>query len=358
MENVKRYNNELIKRKNRGQVFQQIVMNNGVTRMNLAKECNMSKMTISYIVNEFFERDIVIELAGNDEKKPGKNSSLLFLSPKAKKIVGLLIHRNFISATLCDCQLNVIRADKVCFSECDKETLMQKAFELTDKMIEGENIIGIGIGAIGPISLEQGLILEPPDFYGIHDVPVVQLFSERYGLPVYLDYHYNCVARAEKYFGKGKNYRNFILLGIEGGIGISIVVDGRILTRFTGISSELGHVTVDYNGRQCSCGRRGCLGRYIKSDNRGLTWETVRALYAALSGICDLVSPHALIIRDEVNRLRDEQLEWLEEELNKNSIIHNYQRIDVCRSSRSNELEAANCAANILGRVFSGEIEF
>lgn len=356
MKAAKGYNNELIKSKNRGQVFEYMVTNNGIFRTELAERCGLTKMTISYIVKEFIEKDIVVETVNNKEKGPGRKSTFLRLSPGAKKIIGLLIHREYISAVLCDCQLNVLRANTIQLTECDEETLLEKAFALTDEMLKESEVLGIGIGSIGPVNAEQGIILNPPYFYGIKDVALVQLFRERYGLPVYLDYHYNCAARAEKYFGRGKNYQNFIFLGING-LGISIVVDGKILTGMTGISSELGHVTVDYNGLECACGRRGCLGKYINFSSEEETRETLKALCAALSGICDLLLPQAIIIRDELSYLSRENLKWMENELNQKIAAKDYQRIVVCESYRSRELEAAGCAANILERVFGGEIE-
>lgn len=350
------YNNDLLRFKNRGRVFEQLVTNDGVYRMDLVESCGLTKMSISNIVNEFLEKDIVVETVKNEEKKPGRRSTLLRLSPGAKKIVGLLIHRSFMSAVLCDCQLNVIRSNTVRYTECNRETLIEKAFTLVDKMIEGNEILGIGVGSIGPVDWKKGVILNPPDFYGIQDVPIVDILQKHYGVPVYLDYHYNCVARAEKYFGLGKNYTNFLFVGLDG-VGISPVVDGKILTGMIGTSSEFGHMTVDYNGPECFCGRHGCLGTYMDFTNSDSTWKSVKILTAALLGVCDLLVPQAIIIRDEQEWLKKEHTDWMREELNRKIVARNYRTIQVFRSIRSQELEANGCAANILGRIFSGEIE-
>ena len=357
MEKIISYNNDLLRLKNRGQVFKQLVTNDGIYRMELVEACGLTKMAISNIINEFLEKDIAVETVKSEEKRPGRKSTLLRLSPGAKKIIGLMIHRNSISATLCDCRLNVIRANTVRFTECDLEFLLEKAFMLIDEMMDGNEVLGIGVGSIGPVNSEKGIILNPPAFYGIKDVPIVQILQERYGLPVYLDYHYNCAARAEKYFGIGEKYKNFIFLGITEGLGISVVVDGRILTRMIGTSSEFGHVTVDYNGKECFCGRRGCLGNYMDFSSKENIRESVKILCAALMGICDLLMPQAVIIRDEQLSLTSEHLEWMQKELNQKIIARDYQSIEVCRSYRGQELEAAGCAANILGRVFRGEVE-
>lgn len=67
-----------------------------------------------------------------------------------------------------------------------------------------------------------------------------------------------------------------------------------------------------------------------------------------MSGICDLLLPQAIIIRDELSYLSRENLKWMENELNQKIAAKDYQRIMVCESYRSRELEAAGCAANIL----------
>lgn len=356
MENVKGYNNAVLKAKNRGQVFEKLVINDGVSRTELAKQCGLTKMAISYIVNEFTEKHIAVETGKSEEKKPGRKSTYLHLSPGAKKVIGLLIHRNHISATLCDCQLHVLCARTIHFDNCDRESLLEMAFSLTDEMVKDNDVYGIGIGSIGPVDVENGVILNPPDFYGIENLPIVQIFEERYHLPVHLDYHYNCAARTEKYFGVGRKYKNFILLGITEGVGISIVVDGKIFSRITGVSSELGHMTVDYQGKPCFCGRRGCLGSYIDFQTEESTWETIRILCTVLAGVCDLVLPQALVIRDEQSCLNEQHLAFMEQTLNRTIIAHRQIPFVVCKSSRSSELEAAGCAANVLGRIFGGEI--
>lgn len=357
MEKLKGYNNALLKAKNRGQVFEQLVINDGITRLELAEKCGLTKMTITNIINEFIEKDVIVETAKSKEKKPGRKSTYMYLSPSAKKVIGLLVHRKYVSAVLCDCRLQVLRTKTLHFNECDREKMLEMLFSLTDEMLKDKEVFGIGIGSIGPVDVRNGIILNPPAFWGIENVPIEQIFRERYQLPVYLDYHCNCAARVEKYFGKGRKYQNFILLVFSKGVGISIVINGKIYSRIVGISSELGHMTVDYQGKPCFCGRKGCLGSYIDFSSEESTWETVKILCTVLAGICDINLPQALFIREEEPLLREEHLKYMEEFLNQTVIVKNKSRFKVYKSSPGNELEAVGCAANILGRMFDGEIE-
>lgn len=351
------YNNDLLRSKNRGRVFEQLVTNDEICRMDLVEACGLTKMTISNIVNEFIEKDIIIETDKSEENKPGRKSTHLRISPRAKKIIGLLIHRDFISATLCDCQLNVICSKTIRFTECNLDFLLENVFLLLDEMMDGNEILGIGVGSIGPVNTDSGMILNPPRFYGIKDVPIVQILKERYNLPVYLDYQFNCAARTEKYFGLGKKYKNFLLIGVSDAIGIAIVVDGSILTKMTGISSEFGSMSIDYNGVENAYGVRGALGKYMNFKTEEGIWKSWEILTTALIGLCNMLIPQAIIIRNRGSWLKDEHLKWMEKELNQKIVARDYYSIDVRRSICSNELEAVDCAANILGRVFSGEIE-
>lgn len=351
------YNNDLLRSKNRGLAFEQLVIHDGIYRMDLVEQCGLTKMSISNIISEFLEKKIAIETVKSEEKRPGRKSTLLRLAPEAKKIIGVMIHRKFVSATLCDCRLNIIRSNTLYFNECNINLLLEKMFMIIDEMQEGYDVLGIGVGSIGPVDVENGIILNPTNFYGIENVPIVQILRERYELPVYLDYHFNCAARTEKYFGDGSKYKNFILLGISDGVGIAVVVDGNILTKMTKVSSEFGHVTVDYKGEKCCCGRRGCLGEYIDFSTEESTWESVKILSTALMGVCDILLPEALVIKDEFSYLKQEHMDWLNEEINKKIVTGGYRKIVVYKSEHGQQIESVACATNILGRVFSGEIE-
>ena len=96
-------------------------------------------------------------------------------------------------------------------------------------MLEYEkNILGIGISSIGPIDFDRGMILNPPYFYGIHDIPVASLLEDRYSLPVFMDHDNQSAALAELLYGNGKNRDSFMLLGIARGVGCGIVKNGAL----------------------------------------------------------------------------------------------------------------------------------
>lgn len=352
------YNNTVLKQNNRSLVFKLIATNDGISRTEIADASNLTKMAVSYIVSDFLDRGFLTESEYTGDRHFARRPIMLKLSSKAPKVVGLVIHRTHVAAVLCDCQLNILRSETIQLKEYDLEGLIEAAFRVTDAVMAGQPVIGIGIGSIGPVDVGRGLILNPPRFHGIRDVAIVELFEKRYGIPVYLDYHYNCAALAEKYFGSGKEYHNFLFLGITEGLGAGIVIGDRLYSDHTSFSGEIGHISIDKDGPLCECGNHGCLGNMVSFATDESLLQSIEYLSIGLSGLCNLLNPQAIIVGDELSRFNDDHLILLEDKLNEKIVAKDYRHIDVCRAYRTKDLEASGCAINVVERLFSGELVF
>lgn len=350
------FNNTVLKQNNRGLVYKLIATSDGISRTELAEASGLTKMAVSYIVAEFLEKGLVVETEYTGQRKLPRKPVMLRLSQNCPNIAGVLVHRNYIAAVLCDCQLNVLRSSTIRIQNYSQDELLEAAFRVTDAVMAGRMVAGIGIGSIGPVDIANGIILNPPDFFGIQDLPIVQMFRQRYELPVFLDYHYNCAAMAEKYFGKGQTYRNFLFLGITEGLGMGIVADNKLYSGFTGLSSEIGHVCIDRNGPLCSCGNRGCMGSYLNFNSEEGILSSMECLAIGMAGICNQLNPEAIIVGDELARLQDAHLQVLEDQLNQRLLSKHYRRVKIVRSYRCKDLEASSCAMNVICRIFDGSV--
>jgi glucokinase len=126
----------------------------------------------------------------------------------------------------------------------------------------------IGIGCGGPLDAARGVVLSAPHLPGWVDVPVTTLAEEAYGRPAVLENDATAAAAAEHRHGAGAGTRNMIYLTISTGVGGGIVIDGRLYRGSMGNGGELGHVTIDCNGRRChGCGRLGCLEAYVSGTS-------------------------------------------------------------------------------------------
>jgi len=118
---------------------------------------------------------------------------------------------------------------------------------------------GIGICAPGPLDPESGVILNPPNVPCWRNFPLAESVQRRYFAPVKVDNDANAAALAETRWGAARGYRNVFYATIGTGIGTGIVFDGKIYHGRTGSAGEGGHVSIDYQGPICRCGKPGCI---------------------------------------------------------------------------------------------------
>ncbi len=130
------------------------------------------------------------------------------------------------------------------------------------------NVIGIGIGAPNA-NFYTCKIENAPNLNWGKSIDVCNIMEKITGIKTKLTSDANAIALAELKLGYGKKYTNFLVITIGTGLGSGIVVNGEIFNGAHGWAGELGHINIIPDGRQCSCGSRGCLETYV--SDRGIT---------------------------------------------------------------------------------------
>jgi len=142
------------------------------------------------------------------------------------------------------------------------EAGLEAVLKAIDSMMANEvhgKIESIGICAPGPLDPETGVILNPPNVPCWRNFPLAERVSRKYSVPVKIDNDANAAALAETQWGAARGFRYVFYATIGTGIGTGIVFDGYIYHGKTGSAGEGGHVTIDYHGPVCKCGKRGCI---------------------------------------------------------------------------------------------------
>jgi len=128
-----------------------------------------------------------------------------------------------------------------------------------------EKIDAMGIGAPNG-NYYTGCIEFAPNLpWGKDVVPLAKMFSDALGIPVALTNDANAAGIGEMIYGAARGMKNFIMITLGTGVGSGIVVNGQMVYGCDGMAGELGHVIVEKNGRQCGCGRKGCLETYCSA---------------------------------------------------------------------------------------------
>ena len=119
-------------------------------------------------------------------------------------------------------------------------------------------LLGVGFASAGPCDSAEGVVVNAPNL-GWQDVPVARWMEDALDMPVCLGNDANLAALGEQRYGAGIGVENMVYVTVSTGIGGGIITDGHLHAGGSGLSGEIGHITVQAGGPLCSCGRRGCL---------------------------------------------------------------------------------------------------
>lgn len=136
---------------------------------------------------------------------------------------------------------------------------------MKDAGVPRSAFIGVGIGAPGTVDREKGLVLAAPNLKW-YDFPLIERMTALTGLPVRIDNDANCATYGEWWLGAARGGVNVIGVTIGTGVGGGIIIDRHVYHGSSDAAGEIGHITIDLNGRRCGCGNYGCLEAYASGS--------------------------------------------------------------------------------------------
>jgi len=156
---------------------------------------------------------------------------------------------------------------------CDPNAIPLKISKMINEILKRanitlENVLGIGVGSIGPLNIREGVIVNPPNLPNVKNIPVKQVLEDIFKVRVIVVN--DCVAAVwgEKNYGAGKDYENLVYITISTGIGAGVIVDGNLLLGKDGNAHEVGHIVIRYDdGIKCGCGAIGHWEAYASGAN-------------------------------------------------------------------------------------------
>jgi len=157
---------------------------------------------------------------------------------------------------------------------------IEKAYWETLKQarVSTGDVAGIGLSFAGHTDGRRGVVLTSSNMPEWDQVPLRDIVAKRLDQPVLLDNDTNLAVLAEHRWGAAREAANVVYITFSTGVGMGILVNGKLHQGFTGTAGEIGHTVVEVDGRRCSCGKRGCLMAYACGIAlRNLAWERIQA---------------------------------------------------------------------------------
>lgn len=256
---------ELIRNINNNLILESILNYGPISRADLSKKLNLTKATISAIVQDLIDHSLVIEI-GSKDTHVGRKPILLCFNQKCAYAISIDLNAEYIAIYLSD-----LKGQKIYYSRyknnLDSTTLLDKlkaiikhALTLVPNSKFG--VVGITIGIHG-ITFNNEVIFTP--YYSLTELDIASTLNKTFNIPVYLENEANLSVIGEKTFFN--DYSNIVNISIHTGVGLGLIIDNKLYTGYNGFAGEFGHSIVVPNGKTCPCGNKGCLEQYVSETS-------------------------------------------------------------------------------------------
>ena len=297
----------------------------------LSKELGASIPTITKLVGELLE-DGLLEDMGKQGTNGGRRPSIYGLNPSAGYFVGVDIRRKFISYAVTDFKGSQIDyQEQLPFSvQNSEESFREMCRYLTSHMesngIEPSRVLAYGFNLTGRVNNETGYCFS---YFIGEDKPIASVLEDELGKPAFVENDSRAMTYGEYICGAANNEKNMLFINIAWGLGMGMIVDGKLSYGKSGFSGEIGHFPLLNNDQICHCGKTGCL-------------ETGASGSAAY--------------RIFMEKLNDGRTSTLSEKFNKGEQIHIEEIIDAVKEEDVLAIEVIEEIGTTLGRAIAGLI--
>lgn len=262
------WNQYVVKQENKTLVLTTIINHTPISRANVAQMTGLNKGTVSSLVSELIDEELVEE-SGPGESSGGRRPVMLLFNGKAGYSISIELGVGYILGVITDLNGRIVHEENIQLQTIHFKTifpiminLIKGLFKKAPKSRYG--IIGIGVGVPGVVS-QKGKILLAPNLNWKNIELEVEL-KKIFQLPVYVENEANAGAYGEMRFGSSQNSEHMIYASLGIGIGVGMILDGKLYHGLNGFAGELGHMTIVKDGRSCRCGNLGCWERYASEQ--------------------------------------------------------------------------------------------
>ncbi|MHC4873199.1 MAG: ROK family transcriptional regulator [Planctomycetota bacterium] len=354
----------LMKSLNRAKVLETMRQHAPLSRSEIAKITGLDRKSITNFVAELIDEGLVFE-SGKKANMRGRSFTMLEFSKDTVNVAGIAIYPDAVKGVLVNiCGEKLFDAESEFEIDSSVDVLMD-AVQNVYKQLKDKSekpLTGIGISIPGIIDIETGVVKESVNIPCLNGKDCSKAFAEFMTETLYFEDMSRAKALAEKWFGLGRDKRDFVCIDLNIGIGAGIINDRRLYRGAGNFAGEIGHVVIEKEGRKCRCGNLGCLEQYL-SENVLLSElnEALGENFKSIEKIANLNSKAEKVIKDAGRNL-GLGLSTIINILNPTTIILNgsitrYEDIvmpEIMTAIRANSLNS--CCDNL--EILSSELEY
>ena len=261
-------NSTVMKQINRHMVLD-CIRRRPISRAELADETQLTRASITQIIESLIQEGLVMETATVNDRRPGRRKTHLTLVKDALCIAGVFCKPTNCDLGLMDLNGKVLWCDHLEYGTMKLpdilDTIAQKLRNAVESLSpKPQRVYGLGICMPSPVQERYIEHLRRPGIANQWNSFLANEMNKRLGWEVYIGNGNNAYALDELYFGIGQDdIENFMVLRVEEDVGSGFVINRNLFMGARGFSPEIGHITLDREGPLCKCGNRGCLELYL-----------------------------------------------------------------------------------------------
>ena len=259
---------QLVRRLNRDAILGLIRERGPISRTDLARLTKLTPATAFSIVEELVQGRLVQE-SGMGPSRGGRRPMLFEFNSRSQVIIGVNIRSAQVLGVLAylDAKPQVIIArDYDLGGGADVVQLVKDVIRelIAASPLPTGQLMGIGLAVPGLIDVDRGVVVQSEN-WDWEELPLREILAQDFDAPIYIEEDDNALALGEGFFGAGRGVSNVVCVKIGRGLGAGIVVNGMLFRGPDNTAGEIGHILVDPDGPQCTCGNYGCLVRMISA---------------------------------------------------------------------------------------------
>ena len=214
-------------------------------RLELARTFRMSNSRVCDLIQEMLDDHLLVEDHKGTERR-GRRPVPVMVNPGYGHLIGFDMEARALRLIAADFSGKIVwQREKRLTSPKSRRTLVNRLLEfigtgLKEVKRRHKNVLGIGLAAPGLIDLKKGVIIHYDLVEGARDIPLRDLVADRTGLPCLVEQNIRALTLAEWMSGAARDLQTFICLAVRSGIGVGIVIDGRLYTGSHGFAGEAG----------------------------------------------------------------------------------------------------------------------
>ncbi|MBL8098854.1 MAG: ROK family transcriptional regulator [Anaerolineales bacterium] len=239
-----------------------------ISRAQVAVLTGLNKSTVSSLVDELLEKNLVHEI-GSNVGGAGRPAMMLEVNAQAGNVIGAELGVDFVSVAVTDFMGNILwRKREEADPNVNQVKMINQTLQIVKEAIafgkkKHQRVLGLGLTTPGTVNINEGVLIFAPNLHW-RNVPFGKIFAEQTKLPVYVENDANAAAVAEHLFGTARQVQDFLFVFSGVGIGGGLFLNGKLYRGKNGYAGEIGHFPIMAEPYQtvCHCGNRGCWETY------------------------------------------------------------------------------------------------